>query len=81
MFHIFTMSPDEYPGDDAVAETATNTCGARLRDYAGDFPRASLDYSYFLPDQLAWDSGDRSVICELSRLDWWKLVGTTRAWR
>jgi hypothetical protein len=79
VFYIFTMSPGKYPGDNALAASADKTCSDQLPDYVGDSPNASLDYSYFLPDQLTWDSGDRAVTCELSRSDSEKLSGTTRA--
>jgi Septum formation len=79
VFYIFTMSPGKYPGDNAIQTSADNTCGDRLSDYVGDSPSASLDYGSFVPDQLSWDSGERSVICDLTRSDSEKLNGTTRA--
>jgi hypothetical protein len=79
VFYIFTMGPGKYPGDGAVQTSADNTCGDRLSDYVGDSPSASLDYGSFVPDQLSWDSGERSVICDLTRSDGEKLNGTTRA--
>jgi hypothetical protein len=79
VFFTFTMSPGKYPGDDAVAASADQTCVDRLPDHVGDSPSASLVYSFFVPDQLNWDSGDRSVICYLARSDSAKLNRTTRA--
>jgi hypothetical protein len=79
VFYIFTMSPGRYPGDGAVQASADQTCVDRLPDYVGDSPSASLGAGSFVKDQLSWDSGDRSVICVLSRIDGEKLNGTTRA--
>jgi hypothetical protein len=79
VFYLFMMSAGKYPGDDAVQTSADNTCGEQLPDYVGVSPSALLDYSYLLPDQMTWASGDRLVICDLARSDGEKLNGTAHA--
>ncbi len=80
VYYRFTMPPGRYLGDQGTDATAVPICDARLADYVG---RSASDLPYFdwpdTPDQIAWDHGDRVVICALARDDNAKITGTVRA--
>ncbi len=79
IFSLFTMSPGGYPGDAAIEASGDKTCTDRLRGYLAGSPNAPLyDAFSVTSDRTGWESGDRSVVCVLFRIDEKKITGTAR---
>lgn len=64
VFAVFTLTDDDYPGDDEMAQKAEDGCGERLETHA---PKAADDPDlvvYFLhPTRSSWRLGDKGVTC------------------
>lgn len=55
---------DEYPGDEAVAEFADETCLAEFEEFVGtSWEESELDYGFLAPTESSWSEGDREVLC------------------
>jgi hypothetical protein len=62
---ILVDGPDaDYPGADAIEEQAHGICHPLFESYVGMEPDASaLTYWFLAPDEAAWGTGQRTVIC------------------
>lgn len=65
VFATLTLPAGPWPGPDAVRQAANDGCAARLPGYLNPQLAVSLSQVYVYPDQVAWDSGTRTVICEV----------------
>lgn len=48
-----------YPGDEVLAEDTRARCDETYEEYLG----VALDYSFWYPQQSAWNDGERQVLC------------------
>ena len=65
VFHDFTLSGDEYPGDDAIQTQAVEGCSAAFADFVG-IPEGQSQYASvpFTPTEESWNQADdRLVSC------------------
>jgi hypothetical protein len=65
VFATLTLPAGSWPGPDAVRQEANDGCAARLPGYLNPQLAVSLSQDYVYPDQVAWDGGTRTVICEV----------------
>jgi hypothetical protein len=77
VFATFSLSGSVWPGTSAVATEASSGCASRLNDYLNPQLTISLSQSYVFPDQVAWTSGTRTVVCEV-RASSGDLTGSVR---
>jgi hypothetical protein len=55
---------EPYPGDAAIAEFATDRCGAEFTGYVGRSPdRSVFDITWFQPSEEGWRASDRRIDC------------------
>lgn len=65
---------EPFPGDDEVAMQSDAICFELFESYVGaPYEDSALDYSYYLPIEESWNSGDRGVACLLYAYDGTKL--------
>jgi len=58
--------PDgEFPGDEAVQQTAQEECGGQaFTDYVGvPFQQSEFEVTFLLPSAVTWADGDREIAC------------------
>jgi hypothetical protein len=66
VFATFRLTESSWPGNTAVQAQAQAGCTDRIAGYMSpELAATSFDQEYFYPDQLAWQAGVRSVICEV----------------
>lgn len=67
VYHTFDLTGGDYPGDEAVAESADLGCYDAFEDYVGaPFEESELYYVFIHPIETSWNSAkDREVICLL----------------
>ena len=65
VFATFTLPAGSWPGPAAAEQAANDGCGARLPGYLNPQLAISLSQDYVYPDQVAWQAGTRTVICEV----------------
>ncbi|GAA2861363.1 hypothetical protein Acy02nite_57870 [Actinoplanes cyaneus] len=58
---IYTMPKGDWPGEEAVGETAKTECSRRLQAYTGT-PADDLETVYATPTSATW-SRDRDIVC------------------
>jgi hypothetical protein len=60
----YTDGSSGYPGDARLTEFSESACRPPFRDYVGvAFDDSELDMFYFVPAEIGWLKGDRSVVC------------------
>jgi hypothetical protein len=64
-YHAFDLTDDDYPGEDAVAESATTTCLRQFKAFVGiAYPKSVLEPYYLFPSSRTWSIlDDRTVTC------------------
>ena len=65
VFATFKLPGSKWPGSTAAATAASNGCTTRLSSYLNPELAISLASTYVYPDAVAWQSGTRTVICEV----------------
>ncbi len=73
--------PDgEFPGDEAVTETAQEECtGDVFTDYVGlPFERSEFEVTFLLPSAETWADGDREIACLIASTEPGSVRGSNR---
>jgi len=65
VFGTFQLPGGSWPGTAAVQQQASSGCSSRLTGYLNPQLAANLTQSYVYPGQQAWDTGQRTVVCEV----------------
>jgi Septum formation len=79
VFATFSLPPGIWPGASAVQLEAGNGCASRLSGYLNpQLATADLTQAYVYPNQVAWQAGERTVVCEVSAASG-QLTGSVRA--
>ena len=56
--------PERWPGDDALIRYAQSECPPRYGDFSGlPYELSELEVGWVLPDEQAWNEGDRTLAC------------------
>lgn len=67
VFAVVNLGEGDYPGGAAAASQGGSVCEERFADYVGAPPDESgLLIVPYVPDQQAWESGDRRVVCAVA---------------
>ncbi len=77
VFAAFSLPKSAWPGTTAVTTAASAGCSTRLTGYLNPQLAISLSSTYIYPDQVAWQAGTRTVICEV-RATSGQLTGSIR---
>ena len=77
VFATFPLPGSKWPGTTAVSAAASAGCSTRLTGYLNPQLAISLASTYIYPDQVAWQAGTRTVICEV-RATKGQLTGSVR---
>ncbi len=78
VFGTFHLSGTTWPGTAAIQQQAASGCASRLTGYLNPQLATSLAQSYVYPGQQAWDTGERTVVCEV-RAASGQLTGSVRS--
>lgn len=79
VFGTFQLAGRTWPGTTAVQQKAQSGCVARLTRYLNpQLAATNLAESYVYPGQQAWDTGERTVVCEVHATSG-KLTGSVRS--
>jgi hypothetical protein len=64
-YHAYDLTDGDYPGQDAVAESATTTCLRQFKAFVGiAYPKSDLEPYYLFPTSQTWRIlDDRTVTC------------------
>jgi len=65
VFATFELPGGPWPGNAAVAASASSGCASRLTGYLNPQLAISLASTYVYPDATAWQAGTRTVVCEV----------------
>ena len=66
IYHQFDLPDGDYPGDDAVFESAGQACEEEFEAFVGTpYDESALDIAPITPTEGSWASGDRSVSCAI----------------
>jgi hypothetical protein len=65
VFGTFTLPGQTWPGTTSVQQQAAAGCGDRLTSYQNPQLAISLAQTYVYPNQVDWNAGTRTVICEV----------------
>ncbi len=65
VYEAFDIPGDDYPGDEAVDEAATNGCGASFATFIGiPYEQSAYDFNHLTPTADSWTKGgDHEVLC------------------
>jgi hypothetical protein len=77
VFATFALTGTTWPGSAAVQQQASSGCASRLTGYVNPQLAISLNSTYVYPDQVAWQAGTKTVICEV-RATSGQLTGSVR---
>ena len=79
VFAVFTLPAAPWPGTSAVRVDADNGCASLFGGYIDpQLATASLTQEFVYPNKVAWQAGQRTVVCEVSATDG-RLTGSVRA--
>lgn len=80
VYGAFAVASHRWPGTKALAAQAHTGCLSRLSSYLNpQLATNGMTLAYIYPDQGAWATGTRMVICEIRGADG-KLTGSVRAY-
>jgi hypothetical protein len=77
VFATFALTGTTWPGSATVQRQASGGCASRLTGYVNPQLAISLNSTYVYPDEVAWQAGTKSVICEV-RATSGQLTGSVR---
>jgi hypothetical protein len=77
VFATFGLTGTTWPGSAAVQQQASSGCASRLTGYVNPQLAISLNSTYVYPDEVAWQAGTKTVICEV-RATSGQLTGSVR---
>ena len=79
VFGTFRLAGTAWPGTAAVRQRAASGCAGRLAGYLNpQLAVTNLAQSYVYPGQRGWDTGERTVVCEVHAISG-KLTGSVRS--
>jgi hypothetical protein len=79
VFAVFSLPAAPWPGASAVRVDADNGCASRFSGYIDpQLATASLTQEFVYPNKVAWQAGQRTVVCEVSATEG-RLTGSVRA--
>jgi hypothetical protein len=79
IYGAFGVASHQWPGTKALAAQAHSGCLSRLSSYLNpELATTGMTLAYIYPDQGAWDTGTRTVICEI-RSTHGQMTGSVRA--
>jgi len=78
VFAKYDVADGSFPGDQALLDTAMETCTAEyFATYVGTaYADSDLEVFPITPTAASWDDGDREIVCALYALDLSKLTGS-----
>jgi Septum formation len=82
VFHVVEYTGgDAYPISLSLDGFIDDTCVPQFATYVGQPYESATEYNlgYFYPDREAWDDGDRTFTCYVSRADDAKLTQTVKS--
>jgi hypothetical protein len=66
VFATFSLPETAWPGDDAAQAEAKAGCQQRIASYVNpELATAPLSQEYIYPNELTWEAGVRTVICDV----------------
>jgi hypothetical protein len=65
VFATFALPKSAWPGSATVQQEADTGCSTRLGSYLNPQLAVSLSQDYVYPGKVAWQTGTRTVICEV----------------
>ena len=77
VFATFALTGTTWPGSAAVQQQASSGCASKLTGYVNPQLAISLSSTYVYPDEVAWQAGTRTVICEVRAANG-QLTGSVR---
>ena len=76
-YAVLDVTITSYPGDEAMADLARNSCMDRFESFVGrDYETSSLDIFTLYPSSDSWLQDDREVVCAVYDVNAEKLVGS-----
>lgn len=79
VFATFPLTGQAYPGTTVAQAEAQAGCVARIGTYMDPvLAQTAMDQEYIYPDPVAWQAGDRTVVCDV-RSDAGLTTGSIRA--
>jgi hypothetical protein len=77
VYAVVTVDGDEFPGEQAIQNTADDMCLEAFDGFVGlDYQTSILDFGWLVPTADTWAAGDRVVACFIYRMDLEKVTGT-----
>lgn len=64
-FVTFPGGAARYPGRDGILELGKNGCPLQVTEFYGQKPPGNAATFVFGPDEAAWRTGERTVVCSL----------------
>ncbi|MGH1506130.1 MAG: septum formation family protein [Acidimicrobiales bacterium] len=79
IYYAFDLPEGAFPQGGAIDELGHDGCYATFEPFVGSaYELSSLVFRVALPDEAAWQDGDREVLCVLSKLDGSPLTAPAR---
>ncbi len=79
VYHQYELPEGDWPGDDAVFQSAGEGCQGEFEAFVGTpYDQSALDFAPIVPNQVAWDEGDREVSCAVYDPEGGKVTGTLK---
>lgn len=71
VFHAFDLTGTDFPGDDEVANLASEGCLEAFEPFVGiDYESSIYGFNHLVPTQEGWDQvDDREVLCIINNFD------------
>jgi hypothetical protein len=78
-FAVIDLTLESYPGSEAMADIAYDSCMQRFEAFVGlDYESSTLDIYTMFPTNLSWNQNDREVVCAVYDMDHSKLSGSVQ---
>ena len=64
LIHVLVLPEGPYPGENGIDAAVQGPCEAAFEAYTGEtYGESRFNFSWFWPDEGAWEADDRSVQC------------------
>ena len=78
-YAVIGLTLENYPGKDAMADIAYDSCLQRFEAFVGlDYESSTLDIFTMYPTNLSWNQNDRDVVCAVYDMNQSKLSGSVQ---
>ena len=78
-FAVIDLTLESYPGIEAMANIAYDSCRQRFEAFVGlDYESSTLDIYTMYPTNLSWNQNDREVVCAVYDMNESKLSGSVQ---